>query len=169
MKQFLKRIFKWAAILVGLMVLLLIGSIIFDNWKSSINEEIAFECEIEELEGASVKIILQSSPKSRDKQKYWNNGLSLVNNKSSTNEDKHYSYLEYLNITKVDLDFLYLKNDERNAEYKINRESFATSLKIIGSDETREFTASICEEKEPSVFKESAQKSQAGLEGVNKI
>jgi hypothetical protein len=167
-KQFLKRIFKWVAILVGLMVLLLIGSIIFENWKSSINEEIAFECEIEELEGASFKIILQSSPKSRDKQKYWNNGLILLNNTSSTNEDKHYSYLGYLNITKVDLDFLYLRNHMEDTEYKINRESFATSMKLIGSKKTR-LTASICEEKEPSVFKESAQKSQAGLEDVNKI
>ncbi len=171
--KLIKKIFKWIGVLIGLLILFVIVSALYDTWEHTIDEEIAFVCDIEDKGDAKVRIILQSSPYSRDRKNYWDGGLILLTNASSANEEKYFQYLSELSITKINSDVIELKDDSKFAQYTINRENFSTTVEFlkrgIENESNEVWTANTCQEVEPDSLREKAEVSQEKVKGINKI
>lgn len=171
--ELIKKIFKWIGVLIGLLILIVIVFVLYERWEHTIDEEIAFVCDIEDKGDAQVRIILQSSPYSRDRKNYWDGGLILLRNVSSANEEKYFQYLAELSITKINSDVIELQDDSKFAQYTVNRENFSTTVEFLKSgvdNESNEvWTARTCKEVEPDSLREKAEVSQEKVKGINKI
>ncbi len=170
--ELIKKIFKWIVVLIGLLILIVIVFVLYERWEHTIDEEIAFRCEIDfsntdrSDEKIYLRFIIQSTPASRDRKNYWDGGLIVYRDRSSENEDKHYQYLQELEVEKVDVDNLYLREERFKNQLKVNRETFDVTITY---DDGAIFNTKGCNEVDPQEYRDEVSESQDKVKGLNKI
>ena len=170
--QIVKKSLKWLAIVGALLILATIIGVLYDNWKFTVDEEIAFRCEIDfsntdrSDEKIYLRFIIQSTPASRDRKNYWDGGLIVYRDRSSENEDKHYQYCQELEVEKVDVDNLYFREERYKNQLKVNRETFDVTITY---DDGAIFNTKGCNEVDPQEYRDEVSESQDKVKGFNKI
>ena len=172
-KQIVKKSLKLLVAVGALLLSVTIISSLYDGWRVSIDEEIAFSCELD-THGNDwsdepiiwLRFIIQSTPQSRERRNYWDGGLILYKDRSSVNEEKHYHYLQQLEVEKVDIDNLYLREDRYKNQLKVNRETFEVTITY---DDGAIFNTKGCDEVDPQEFRDFVSDSQEKVKVFNKI
>ena len=153
--EFLKKSIKWIALgAIGL--LLIVGLIGFGSWSydeymTSIDEEVGLKCKSEETNASDgfIRVILGSTKRSRATDKYWRNIRIATYDKSKIFDDKKNAYFRNYYVLRRNIDYVVADGENWFGETVmvwINRENY--NLKIMVGETTYEESCEVVDVKE---------------------
>lgn len=127
--NFLKKFFKWTAIVVVILMVIAFFSAQYSSYKyqiaNTVDEEIGLKCGPTEEE-TYIRLIFQSTPNSRGYSWFWENIRVVRHNKSEVKEGKTESW--FVNADKITRSLDYVIAEEGEFTFKFNRENFEVSI-----------------------------------------
>ena len=176
MKDFLQKLKKFLKVAV-IVVLVIVASLAlygaYDYQQrqvaNTVDQEIAFKCDGEDLEG-TLQFILTSTPKSRDTAKFYRNALVAQYEHSEETKTSSAKLITWL-IQERSVDFIIMENYLVNSKFSLNRKTFEILI-FTRSKVATPYNDPIpaqCEQIEPQEIKDSVKESNEKADALNKI
>ena len=154
--EFLKKSIKWIAL--GAIGLILIAGLIgfsswsYDEYMTSIDEEVGLKCksEVTNASDGNIRVILGSSKRSRATDKYWRIIKIAAYDKSEIFDNKSNAYFHDYYVRSRNIDYVVADGKfglfDETAMIWINRENY--NLKIRAGETTYEESCEVVDVKE---------------------
>ena len=166
--NFLKKFFKWTAIVVVILMVIAFFSARYSDHKyqiaNTVDEEIGLLCGPTKNDG-NLRFIFQSTPNSRGYSWFWENIKVVRHNKSEVNEGKTESW--FVNADNIRRTLDYVIAEDSIVTFKFNRENFGVSL-YRNNKEPEEFISSFpCEVVDAKDIRDFVQQNNEASNSTN--
>jgi len=166
--NFLKKFFKWTAIVVVILMVIAFFSARYSDYKyqiaNTVDEEIGLLCGPTKNDG-NLRFIFQSTPNSRGYSWFWDNIKVVRHNKSEVKEGKTESW--FVNVDNIERTLDYVIAEDSIVTFKFNRENFGVSL-YRNNKEPEEFISSFpCEVVDAKDIRDFVQQNNEASNSTN--
>lgn len=166
--NFLKKFFKWTAIVVVILMGIAFFSARYSDYKyqiaNTVDEEIGLVCGPTKNDG-NLRFIFQSTPNSRGYSWFWDNIKVVRHNKSEVKEGKTESW--FVNADNIERTLDYVIAEDSIVTFKFNRENFGVSL-YRNNKEPEEFISSFpCEVVDAKDIRDFVQQNNEASNSTN--